>query len=48
MLPVPPLAVRPAVEMSEGVKANDDLTYQLNVVLRLNEEIRQNLVCVLS
>ena len=44
VLPVPPLAVRPLMNMRGGAKSQDDLTYQLNVVLRLNEEIRQIMV----
>ena len=41
-LPVPPLAVRPSVEMNETQSSHDDLTYQLAEILKANEAIRQN------
>jgi DNA-directed RNA polymerase subunit A' len=43
VLPVPPLAVRPAVEMGEGKKCQDDLTHQLQQIIKINEEIRQSM-----
>jgi DNA-directed RNA polymerase beta' subunit len=42
VLPVPPLAVRPAVEMDEGGAAHDDLTFQLSDILKCNDNIREN------
>lgn len=42
VLPVPPLAVRPSVEMGEGGQAKDDLTYQLSDILKCNEVIRES------
>lgn len=42
VLPVPPLAVRPAVEMEEGGAAHDDLTFQLSDILKCNDNIREN------
>jgi hypothetical protein len=43
VLPVPPLSVRPSVEQ-DGARCDDDITYQLNTVLRINEDIRRSLV----
>ena len=42
VLPVPPLHVRPAVEMGLGGKSHDDLTFQYQVILRYNQELRDN------
>jgi DNA-directed RNA polymerase II subunit RPB1 len=41
-LPVPPLAVRPAVEMGEGGKSHDDLTFQLGSIIKTCISIREN------
>eukprot|EP00053_Salpingoeca_punica_P019143 m.191874 g.191874 ORF g.191874 m.191874 type:complete len:1734 (-) comp17576_c0_seq3:442-5643(-) len=41
-LPVPPLAVRPAVEMGEGGKSHDDLTFQLGSIIKTSTAIREN------
>ena len=42
VLPVPPLHVRPMVEMGEGGKSHDDLTFQLGTVIKINTHIRQS------
>lgn len=42
VLPVPPLAVRPSVEMGEGGRSHDDLTFQLGSILKANAAIREN------
>eukprot|EP00911_Craspedida_sp_UC1_P001705 UC1_evm1s1294 len=42
-LPVPPLAVRPAVEMGDGgQKSHDDLTFELQNILKASLTIREN------
>ena len=41
VLPVPPLAVRPLVEMG-GAKSHDDITFQLATIIKANNAIRQN------
>jgi DNA-directed RNA polymerase II subunit RPB1 len=40
-LPVPPLAVRPSVEMNDTQASHDDLTYQLAEILKANVAIRE-------
>jgi len=43
VLPVPPLAVRPLVELgSGGAKSHDDLTFQLCTIVKANNNIRIN------
>ncbi|ALC48227.1 RpII215 [Drosophila busckii] len=42
VLPVPPLAVRPAVVMFGAAKNQDDLTHKLADIIKANNELRKN------
>ncbi|KAH8318389.1 hypothetical protein KR074_002793 [Drosophila pseudoananassae] len=42
VLPVPPLAVRPAVVMFGAAKNQDDLTHKLSDIIKANNELRKN------
>ncbi|KAH8273032.1 hypothetical protein KR018_000950 [Drosophila ironensis] len=42
VLPVPPLAVRPAVVMFGAAKNQDDLTHKLSDIIKSNNELRKN------
>ena len=42
VLPVPPLAVRPAVSLFGSAKSQDDLTHKLADILKVNNEIIRN------
>ena len=45
VLPVPPLHVRPMVEMDD-TRSHDDLTFQLGTILKANEAVRSMCACV--
>lgn len=40
-LPVPPLAVRPSVQMSSAARSEDDLTHVLSDIIRANNNLRR-------
>uniref|UniRef100_A0A8W7PFP6 DNA-directed RNA polymerase subunit n=1 Tax=Anopheles coluzzii TaxID=1518534 RepID=A0A8W7PFP6_ANOCL len=42
VLPVPPLAVRPAVVMFGATKNQDDLTHKLSDIIKANNELKKN------
>lgn len=42
VLPVPPLAVRPAVVMFGSAKNQDDLTHKLADIIKANNELMRN------
>lgn len=42
VLPVPPLAVRPAVVMHGSAKNQDDLTHKLADIIKSNNELQKN------
>lgn len=42
VLPVPPLAVRPAVVMFGSAKNQDDLTHKLSDIVKCNNELKRN------
>lgn len=41
VLPIPPQPVRPSVMMSSSARSEDDLTYQLGMIVRQNEYVRK-------
>ena len=42
-LPVPPLAVRPSVQMGSGGRSHDDLTNQYGEIVKANAGVRENI-----
>lgn len=42
VMPVPPLAVRPAVVMFGAAKNQDDLTHKLSDIIKANNELMRN------
>ncbi|NWZ30424.1 RPB1 polymerase, partial [Asarcornis scutulata] len=42
VLPVPPLAVRPAVVMQGSARNQDDLTHKLADIVKINNQLRRN------
>ncbi|NXN91655.1 RPB1 polymerase, partial [Rhinopomastus cyanomelas] len=42
VLPVPPLAVRPAVVMQGAARNQDDLTHKLADIVKINNQLRRN------
>ncbi len=42
VIPVPPLAVRPAVQMSGTAQSQDDLTHKLADIIKINNQLKRN------
>ena len=42
VLPVPPLAVRPAIMMSSSQRCHDDITHQLASIIKTNRKLQED------
>ena len=42
VLPVPPLCVRPSVLMGGGGRAQDDVTFKISDIIKINQQLRKN------
>lgn len=46
VLPVPPLAVRPAVVTFGSARNQDDLTHKLSDIIKANQNLRRSVICL--
>ena len=42
VLPVPPLAVRPAIMMNSSQRCHDDITHQLASIIKTNRKLQED------